>query len=150
MVFDRIENYRLYTQLSPQIAKALKIAAETDFEKVADGKYAIDSDKLYYLVQRYKTAPATDKLEVHRKYIDIQFLVKGPERIGYGYGNELKQAIAYDEHKDIGFLYADKDTTFLNMTHGNFAVLWPDDAHMPGRQIDKPLDVLKIVFKIRM
>lgn len=150
MVFDKLENYKLYGNLSAPIAKALMLAAQTDFEKIADGKYPIDSDRLYYIVQRYKTAPLMDKIEAHRKYIDIQLLAKGRERIGYTNIEGLKQAVEYSDEKDVEFFLAHKDITFLNMTEGTFAIFWPHDAHMPGRQINKTEDVLKIVFKIRI
>jgi PBP1b-binding outer membrane lipoprotein LpoB len=55
MVFDSIKNYKLYTNLSPRIAQAFKIAAETDFTKVEAGKYVVDGDNLFYMVQSYKT-----------------------------------------------------------------------------------------------
>jgi len=41
MVFDSIKNYKLYTNLSPRIAKSLKIMAETDFNKIENGKYPV-------------------------------------------------------------------------------------------------------------
>jgi biofilm protein TabA len=150
MVFDKLKNYKLYTGLSTPIAKALSLAAETDFEKIADGKYQLDSDGLYYIVQRYKTAPLLDKIEAHRKYIDIQLIAKGNERIGYADRDGLTQAVEYSDEKDIEFFLAPKDITFLNMSQGSFAIFWPHDAHMPGRQINKSEEVLKIVFKIRI
>lgn len=150
MVFDTIENYKLYTKLSPQIAKALKLAAETDFENIPDGRYAVDSDRLYYIVQRYKTRPLAEKIETHRKYIDIQFITQGSERIGWAPTNQLKPYTPYNEEKDVEFFHAEKDTTLLNITAGSFAIFWPTDAHMPGCQVSRPEKVLKIVFKIRI
>jgi YhcH/YjgK/YiaL family protein len=149
MVLDTIKNYKLYGNLSPQIAKALKLAAETDFTNTPDGKYAVDSDRLY-IVQRYKTKPATDKIEAHRKYIDIQLVVKGPEQIGYEPLHQLKTHTPYNEEKDVEFFFADGDITFLNMTEGSFAIFWPSDAHMPGCQANESGEVIKVVFKIRI
>lgn len=150
MVLDIIKNYTHYEKMSPLIARALKIAAQTDFEKLQDGKYAVDSDKLFYIVQRYKTKPPTDKIEAHRKYIDIQFLAKGSERIGYAPTNSLKQAVEYDPQKEVEFFRAQGNMTFLNMTEGYFAIFCPSDAHMPGCQMNESQEVLKIVFKIRI
>jgi YhcH/YjgK/YiaL family protein len=150
MIFDTIENYKLYTKLSPQIAKALKLAAETDFENMPDGKYPVDSDKLYYLVQRYQTKSPAEKLEAHKKYIDIQFIAQGTEQIGCAATNYLSLHTPYSEEKDVEFYHADNRKTLLNMTKGDFVIFWPTDAHMPGYQVNKPEDVLKIVFKIRV
>ncbi|MCX5633628.1 MAG: YhcH/YjgK/YiaL family protein [Phycisphaerae bacterium] len=150
MVLDIIKNYTHYEKMSPLIARALKIAAQTDFEKLQDGKYEVDSDKLFYIVQRYKTKPATDKIEAHRKYIDIQLIVKGSEQIGYEPIYQLKTHTPYNEEKEVEFFFADGNITFLNMTKGSFAIFWPSDAHMPGCQMNESQEVLKIVFKIRI
>jgi len=150
MIFDTIGNFRLYSKLSPQIANALKIAAQTNFGEISDGRYEVDSDKLYYLVRRYKTKPPMEKIEAHKKYIDIQLLVKGAEQIGYEPANQLKTHTPYSEEKDVEFFFADGDITFLNMTKDDFAIFWPSDAHMPGCQVYKPQEVIKVVFKIRI
>jgi YhcH/YjgK/YiaL family protein len=150
MVFDSIKNYKLYTNLSPRIAQALKIAAETDFTKVEAGKYFVDGENLFYIVQSYKTAPPLQKIEAHRKYIDIQFMVKGAEKIGVDSIKGLEVVDPYVEEKDIEFLSLGKNLTYLTVRQGYFAIFWPTDAHMPGRQIDKPQDVLKVVFKVKV
>jgi YhcH/YjgK/YiaL family protein len=150
MVFDSIKNYKLYTNLSPRIAQALKIAAETDFNKIKDGKYPVDGDNLLYIVQRYDTAPIMEKIEAHRKYIDIQFLAKGNERIGVDNIKGLKVFTPYSEEKDVEFFKAEKSISYINVKEGMFAIFWPGDAHMPGRQIDKPQNVTKVVFKIKV
>jgi YhcH/YjgK/YiaL family protein len=150
VILDIIKNYKHYEKMSPLIARALQIAAQTDFEKLQDGKYEVDGDKLFYIVQRYKTKPSANKIEAHRKYIDIQFLVNGKERIGYAPANSLKQAVEYDPEKEVEFFQAEKNMTFLNMTKGYFAIFCPSDAHMPGCQMNEPEDVIKIVFKVKV
>lgn len=150
MIFDNISNIGLYSNVSPLIAKALKISAETDFEKIQDGKYEVDSDKLFYLVQRYKTRPVYEKIEAHKKYIDLQLQVRGEEQIGYAGTKGLKIQVPFDETKDVMFFDPPKNITFLKMRDGDFAIFWPSDAHMPCCQIDKAEDVLKVVFKIKV
>lgn len=150
MVFDSIKNYKLYTNLSPRIASALKIAAETDFNKLENGKYPVDGDNLFYIVQRYDTAPIMEKIEAHRKYIDIQLMAKGDELIGVDNIKGLKVHTPYSDEKDVMFFNAEKSAAYLTVKEGMFAIFWPGDAHMPGRQIDKPRNVTKIVFKIKV
>ncbi|MBT7598814.1 MAG: DUF386 family protein, partial [Gemmatimonadetes bacterium] len=38
----------------------------------------------------------------------------------------------------------------LPMQAGQFIVLWPQDAHMPGMAIDSPAPVKKAVFKVKL
>ena len=148
MIFDTIENYTLYKNLSPHFAEALGTLKYIESKK--EGRYDIDGDNIYCLVQRYKTKTPVDKLEAHRKYIDIQFLAQGSERIGCAPINHLKPHTPYNEEEDVEFFLADSNTTFLNMTKGSFAIFWPTDAHMPGSQVSGTEEVLKIVFKIRI
>jgi YhcH/YjgK/YiaL family protein len=149
MVLDSIKNYKLYTNLSPRIAQALKIAAETDFNKLENGKYPVDGNNLFYTVQRYDTAPIMEKIEAHRKYIDIQLMAKGDERIGVDNIEGLKVHTPYSDEKDIMFFNAEKSVSYIDVKEGMFTIFWPGDAHMPGRQIDKPQNVTKVVFKIK-
>jgi YhcH/YjgK/YiaL family protein len=150
MVFDSIKNYKLYTNLSPRMAKALEFAAKTDFTKMADGKYELDGTNLYYMVQRYKTGAPLEKIEAHRKYIDIQYIVSGSEKIGIDSIEGLKTVDPYSEEKDVEFFEVDKRLTYLNVPKGYFTIFWPGDGHMPGRQVGKPEDVTKIVFKVKV
>jgi YhcH/YjgK/YiaL family protein len=150
MILDKISNSGLYTKISKQIAKALKLAAETDFGKIESGNYEVDGKKLYYSVQRYKTKPVYEKIESHKNYIDLQLIAKGNEQIGYASIDNLTIHTAYDDSKDVQFFNPPKNTTFLKMSKGDFAIFWPTDAHMPGCQIQDSEDVLKIVFKIKV
>lgn len=150
IVFDSISNYKNYTDLSPRIARALKIMAATDFSELENGKYPVDEDKLFYMVQRYDTAPPLDKLEAHRKYIDIQLIAKGEERLGVANTKDLEVHTPYDEAKDVEFFAARKDIKYLDATEGTFVIFWPRHAHMPGRQITVPKTVTKVVFKIKI
>lgn len=150
MILDIIKNYKHYEKMQPLIVKALKIAAETDFEKINDGKYEIDGKDLFYIVQRYKTKPQGDKVEAHRKYIDIQLMVKGSEKIGYAPIDGLKQSTEYDAEKEVEFFNAPANVTFLNLSAAYFAIFCPPDGHMPQIQMNEPQDVLKVVFKVKV
>jgi YhcH/YjgK/YiaL family protein len=39
--------------------------------------------------------------------------------------------------------------THVAMEAGTFAIIWPHEAHMPGRMFDKPEHVKKIVVKVK-
>ena len=71
MVLDKIENSKLYTGLSKKIAKAFAYINETDLHQIVPGKYEIDGDNIFALVQEYETKN-DGRLEGHYKYIDIQ------------------------------------------------------------------------------
>ncbi len=55
MITDNIKNYSLYKNLGEGINKALIFLNENDFSKMPDGRYNIDGDNVFALVNRYKT-----------------------------------------------------------------------------------------------
>lgn len=146
MIFDRQDNYHLYSTISPLLAQAFSYILSTDLQTLAAGHYAIEGKNLYAIVSEYATKPpALGKWEAHRRYIDLQYMVRGTEHIGFAPIARMKHG-AYDADKDCMFLEGSGD--FLTLRKGDFMVLRPDDAHMPGIAVDGPSPVKKAVFKI--
>lgn len=151
MIVDKIENANAYADLSEQLTIALQILLDTNFDKKENGRYDIDGDNIYYLVQRYSTEPAENRrLEAHRKYIDIQFLAAGTEIMAYCPLENLEIETPYNSEKDIIFYKKSDKISRITLTPGLFAVLYPQDVHMPKCQLDTPSDVLKVVVKVKI
>lgn len=146
MITDNLKNASLCENISPQIRRAFDYLRHTDFNAVSDGKHEIDGDRIFALVQQYTTKPKQDgKWEAHRKYIDIQYIIRGTEQIGYA--NSAKLAAGpYDQAKDIMFLAGDGNC--LTLSAGDFMILFPEDAHMPSLAVTNPAEVRKAVVKI--
>ena len=69
--------------MEQKIVKALEIIEGLDWETVECGRYDVD-DELYYMVQEYETKyPEQARYEAHKKYVDIQYIVKGIERMEF-------------------------------------------------------------------
>ena len=150
MIIDKIENIDFYSKISESIAKALTFLKNTNFIAQQDGKYHIEGNDLFYIVQRYQTKPLTEgKFEAHKKYIDIQYIVSGKELIGYTLLNNLEIIEPYNEQTDCAFYKAPEKITTLLLNPGNFAIFFPHDAHLPCRQLNTPADVLKVVVKVK-
>jgi YhcH/YjgK/YiaL family protein len=151
MILDTIDNVRLYLGLNAGFAKAFEILTDKTLPQKQDGKYPVDGDNIYYTIQRYTTKPLSEgKLEAHRKYIDIQFLLEGQELLGYAPLKGLTTAEVYNPQKDIAFFNTPKDITKVILEPGLFCILFPDDAHLPCRQLAGPADVRKVVIKIKI
>jgi YhcH/YjgK/YiaL family protein len=151
MILDTIDNTRLYVGLHAGFAKAFEILTDKTLSQKEDGKYAVDGENIYYTIQRYTTKPLNEgKFEAHRKYIDIQFLLAGVEILGYAPLKGLTTAEEYSPQKDIAFFNTPEDITKVILEPGLFCILFPDDAHLPCRQLAGPADVLKVVIKIRL
>ena len=146
MVVDILENARLYAPLGDRISKALEHVASTNFRDAPIGRYDLDGDRTYVLVQDYTPKPEREgRWERHRRYIDLQVLVSGTERIGYAPVASLDSG-PYDAEKDVALLTG--RGSFVTLSGGQFMLLWPDDAHLPGIAADTPGPVRKVVVKI--
>lgn len=149
MVIDTIKNLNLYYPLLDCLPKAEKFLSDFEKNPLADGRYELDGEKLFALVQRFETKPAEGRLpEAHRKYIDLQVVMSGEENIGWASLPTLKEETEeFSKGGDIGF-YSGDIQIWVTLKAGHFALLYPEDAHLPCAQVDGPDNVCKIVFKI--
>ena len=85
MIKNSLKYTKNYYNLSSKIEEALKYLENNNLKDFANGKYEILGDEIYVNVQDYHTKPLSEgKWEAHRKYIDIQFMIEGEEKIGVG------------------------------------------------------------------
>ncbi|MEJ5259366.1 MAG: YhcH/YjgK/YiaL family protein [Anaerohalosphaeraceae bacterium] len=152
MIIDTLDHAFLYKNIEPQIAAGLALLEEDYVRTAAEGRYEVQGEDLFFIVQEYATAPFEQgRLEIHQKYLDIQFIASGRECIGYAPLEGLAELESYSDSKDIAFYSSNRPVSRLVLETGMFAVFFPQEPHMPGRQVsDKPEPVKKIVIKIRM
>jgi YhcH/YjgK/YiaL family protein len=153
VILDRLENAGSYTALSTEIAMALDYLHRTDFSQVPDGRYELDGDRVYAIVMRYKPKPAAEAVwEAHRKYLDVQYMVAGVERMGYAPLNDgLPTQHAYDAEKD--FILYDAKGDLFEVPAGSFAIFGPQDVHAPSlarASEEAATEVQKVCVKCRV
>ena len=153
MILDRIENAMMYRSVGARVSAALNYLRRTDLSRLPEGRHELDGDRLFAVVGRYRTKPPEEaRWEAHRKYIDVQYVVEGVERIGYApLAAEMPIREAYDPAKDLVFF--DTRGDLLEVRAGGFAVFAPQDVHAPGLAAgDPPVpgEVLKVVMKCRL
>lgn len=147
MITDNIRNASLYYGVSDGIKSAFEYLTSHDLSKLESGKHQIDGDRMYLLIVDYDTKPLEQGAwEVHRRYIDVQYVVKGSETMGRVIVNGLTTSEEYNSEKDIEFLTG--EGSFFTMNQGDFAVFFPHDAHMPGMTATSPKAVRKAVVKV--
>jgi biofilm protein TabA len=149
MVIDTIVHGGLYHFLGPRFGAGLKWLQAFE-PALPDGRYDIEGDDLFALVQSYDTVPASDKkYESHRLYADIQYVATGTETIYYSPVDCLQAVTPYDGAKDI-LLYANPAAaTPLHLPPGSFAIFHPQDGHKPGCVSGKTCQIKKVVIKVR-
>ena len=148
MVFDKIENIALYKSLHPEFTKAFNYLKNTDFSKLDDGKYKIDGDDMFAIVQHYDTKESANaKLESHFKYIDIQYMHSGTELIGV---STLYKQLPFKNDPENDIAFYEGEASFVKLTKGMFAIFFPDDMHMPGIKSEQSQLVKKVVIKVKI
>jgi biofilm protein TabA len=153
MILDRLENKNIYRPISDEIAVALDYLGKTDFSALPTGRQEIDGDRIYAVVLRYQPKTLAEaKAEAHRRYIDVQFVAKGIERMGYAnLRPDLPECQPYNADKDC--VLFDTIGDLLEVTAGSFAIFWPQDVHTPCIAPARPEDlaeVVKVVVKCRV
>ena len=149
MIVDKLSNAHLYSGLGERIKKAFAYLKETDFSKMELGKYEIDGDNIFALVNEYSTKDQSEgKLEAHKKYIDVQFVAKGNELMGYAPLENQKVIDEYNGQNDIIFFSGEKSFTQVN--EGMFAIFFPTDVHLPGIKLNEKTYVKKVVVKVKV
>ena len=146
MIIDHLRNAKTYCNISPGIASGLKFLAETDFSSLEPGRYEIPGSDAFALVQEHNTRKLSEvKWEVHRKHIDLQFIVNGEEWIRYAGIESLKMGTF---HEEDDYALGEGEGDFLQLGKGYFMLLFPQDGHMPSMTLDKVKKVKKVVVKI--
>ena len=137
----------LFNEIGQNLQKGLDWLRKTDLENLADGKYLIDGERIFANVQSYETK-ITAPFEAHKKYIDIQYMIKGEEKIGVVDYDVCTTVEEYNGQKDIEFLDCSENINYCTLKEGEFLILYPDDAHQPSLAIDNPAFVKKAVVKV--
>ncbi len=148
MIFDTLKNVDNYKGLG-RVYDALKFLSETDFSKIELGRYELDGDNIFYMVQNYDTDPDKTISEAHKKYIDIQYMVEGEEIIGVADISEDKELTEAKEENDVWFYNC--KTEPLVLSAGKYMVLYPNDLHCPGVATNgTALTCRKVVVKVKV
>ena len=133
MILDRIEQADLYASLNPHFAKAFAFLRQKGLDKLSDGRHDIDGDNVYALVVKGTCKPPSEaKLEAHRRYIDIQYLISGCDSMGWKSCKLSKNSEGPYNHKTDAELFSDTPSVWLTLGPGDFAIFFPEDAHAPG------------------
>lgn len=151
MIKDNLQHLAYYNYLNADIKFGLKYIRDTDFDALENGKYELADGKVFAIIQDYTSKLESEcKYEAHRKYIDIQFIIKGEEKIGVGKLEDFQELDDYNEEKDIVFLCPKENTaqSSIILKEKEFAIFMPKDVHMPSIATETPSYVRKVVVKI--
>lgn len=132
MIKDRLENAQQHCNLHPDFERAFSFLLRSDLAQLPADRYDIDGERLFCFISTDQARSRSEaKLEAHRRYIDIQYLIAGREEMGWRLSTDCSQVqIPYDAPKDIVF-YDDQPETWTELSPGEFILFFPKDAHAP-------------------
>lgn len=144
-----MERFHAHYQEHPGLwEKVFEFLVEQDLETLEKGKYVLAGDTLFAMVDQYVTKNEEGtNFEAHRKYIDLQYIIEGEERIGVSDLKGYEVVEPYDDERDIAF-YTLPHNNYRVADNERFFIFFPTDAHRPCVKTDYKKSVKKIVFKI--
>lgn len=146
MIVDTLQNADAHAGLHPGFKRAFEFLRALPPEGLQPGRHIIEGSRIFALAAEDQGRGVEGaRLEAHRKYIDIQFVMSGDERIGWRDLAECREvAEPYSDERDIEF-FREPPASWSRVAPGSFAIFFPDDAHAPlaGRG-----PVRKVVVKV--
>ena len=147
MILDSLDHSAACESLHPLFPVAFSHLRELAARgELPEGKIEIQGESLFAVVMKSLGKPKEEaRMETHRRYIDIQYIVEGEDLMGWMPLAESRAPLGYDDKKDVEF-YKDRPAYWLNVRQGQFAVFFPTDVHAPTANEGQPLT--KIVVKV--
>lgn len=132
MILDTLGESADYDKLHPLFSQAFDFLQHSNFSEMEPGTYVLIEGKLTAsLMDVNGKQPEDAKLEAHKRYIDIQLVVKGCETMGWSPLASCSHEVSpYNTEKDIVF-YSDPVSTHVTVHPGEWVIFYPTDAHAP-------------------
>ncbi|MCK4982844.1 MAG: YhcH/YjgK/YiaL family protein [Victivallaceae bacterium] len=150
MICDTFKNIGLYFKEGDALHTAVTYARDFDFS-IPDGEYEVQGRDIFAKVMTCQTFPAPErKFEAHKKYIDVQVILEGKERMDVSIDQELEVTDEYDKDSDFIMFKSDDGYSSLMMKPGKFVIFFPDDIHRPNCNVNGTNTVRKICMKVKV
>lgn len=148
MFVGTLSDTELASKLHPRIGEFFQYIASLDLDSLPLGRHEIDGDEMFVTHALVETPNTPQQpLEAHRRYLDVQILLEGDERIGWKPLERIEEfSTAYDEQADIVFSRESPDF-FVNLKPHDFCILFPADGHAPAISEGK---IRKLIGKIKV
>jgi YhcH/YjgK/YiaL family protein len=151
MILDTLSESHQYTAISPRFEKAFAFLRQVN-KDTAPGRYDIDGEDIFAFVQQHLTKPIEERqYEAHRKYIDVQYIIRGREVLYWAPLPLLTNiTMPFSEEQDAALYSIIPEGMPYQLREGQFTVLFPQDGHVPSCAWDQPAEVLKVVVKVKV
>lgn len=149
MVFGNIRDLKDFAYLEENVRRCFDYAREHDLLSYEKGSHPIDGDELFVNIVEYETTTPENRFwEAHRQYLDLHFMLRGPEQIDVNFIDNMEQK-EFVEKDDFLPLEGDPNSHVV-LNAGDFLLCYPADAHRTAVQVGNPAVIKKAIFKIRI
>jgi len=148
MIHDQFQNSQTYEGLSPSLKKAFDFIRSTNLDELEDGRHEIDGDNVFALAFGYTTKLEADCItEAHFAHIDVHYIISGAEIVGQSI---LEGQIPTETNQEKDYAFYKTELNYFKLDAGKFAVFFPHDIHLTGKQEKHPIELRKLVIKIKV
>lgn len=151
MVFGNIRDIKDYSWLEESVQNAFRYAQEHAAELIhyETGRHDIDGDSLFVNIVEYETTTPENRFwEAHQEYLDLHFMLRGPEQIDINFIDNMEQKAFVPADDFLPLFGGSNGHVVLN--EGDFLLCYPKDAHRTAVAVDGPTVIKKAIFKIRI
>lgn len=151
MIRAMLEHAERYYVLGEGVRKALEYIRGNDLVALAPGRYPIDGDRVFALIQEPTTLPSNQApFENHRKHADLQVTLRGTEHVGYCPVENLTPKGDYNAETDVQLYDGTAEVMMRCATGKSFALFYPEDGHQPYVTPGASESIKKVVIRIRL
>ena len=128
------------------MARAAAFLRDTALQALPLGRGEVDGQEVYYLSQDNLLNRGDAAWEAHDRYADIQLVLAGEERMGWGVAGVVEPPEGESDFR----VCREVQGFDFTLKPGQFALFLPGEAHAPGRWSGASERCRKIVVKVRM
>ncbi len=152
MISSTLSQLHWYRIISPNFAKAIDFALNSDLAELETGLHGIDGEKAFAMVNEYSTKKAADcEWESHHAHADIQIMIEGSEKFGYAPLVDQQPTGAFHSGNDVVFYsIPTEESGYIPLYPGQFIIFFPSDIHRPEVANNEPAPVKKMVIKVKL
>lgn len=147
---DQREFARQYQANKTLWDKALAFLRDKNLDSLPAGNYVIDGQDVFADITETPSSPLDQaKWHSHKRYCDIQYVIKGKERVGVAPIQGAPIVAPFNDKGDSQFYDQNMKGNYYETVPGTFFIFFPSDVHRPFIKVDGAGEVKRIRFKVK-
>jgi len=148
MIIADLRDLTRYEQIIPYFNELNAFIKTNNLNTIAKGKISIVEEEIFINIVEFELKNKQEQnIEAHQDYLDIHIPLNREETIGWKKTEECAHETKPYEKKNDCVLFSDAPDIYFTLKPGQFAVVYPEDAHAPA--IGEGI-IRKAIVKIRM